>query len=147
MKARSDWLAVAIRFSLGSLAGAFAAFWLALTFERMNEAFGLVAAGCSLLGGLLAQIASYRWHDWAERAAPYVLGALALATAAVVIATSEHRRASRSRCDRCCKSAGFSAFVYAPEYRTGRRYCSCASPSRPELPQSDSRVCLNSGRG
>jgi hypothetical protein len=67
-----------------------------------------VALGAAVgVFGLLGQLLGHRIRGGSERAAPYVLGAVALVLTSILPAAAIDLRRERDRCLRCCNFAGY----------------------------------------
>ncbi len=138
-------LALAIRFLMGAASGALAAFWIALASESAGRNLGVVVAVCSLSCGLLALIPPMFAVDRLNRTAPYILGVVAVIILFAAISASRRLSEGRERCSSCCLAAGYPAMIYAREYRTGPRHCTCSDRTDPQHPRSDEKPCFNAG--
>jgi peptidoglycan/LPS O-acetylase OafA/YrhL len=142
-----DGLAAFLRFLGGAAVGAFLGFWISMASEQAGRHLGAVVLAACLLCGLLALLHPVPARNLLERAAPWVLGAVAVAALYLVLLAAVQLRNARARCLDCCTAAGFPAMIYAPEHRLGPRYCVCSDRIDPEHPRSDDGICLGAGRG
>jgi hypothetical protein len=137
----------ATRFALGAAVGVFVAFWAGLLSETASRHFGWITLAAVVVFGLLGQLPGHRIRAESERAAPYVLGGVALVVVSILLAAAIDLRRERDRCLRCCNSAGYPSMIYPQEHRMGPRECRCQDRTDPQHPRNDAQVCMYPRRG